>query len=226
VDALVLNAGTQVLSADRTTQDGFELTFGVNHLAHFLLTTLLIDAGALVDGARVVSLGSGTHHSSRRRTLGFPAARWRDPRALAAPHAGSGRVAYATSKLAVILSAFELARSEPSLRSNAFDPGLVPATGLARAYPPVAQRVYDRLAPLIVRVASRLAATPEASGAQLAALATGTAHAGLTGAYVERGRVRDSSPLSTDEATARELWAVSETLVAPWAAPLSVIPPT
>ncbi len=128
MDALVLNAGTQVLSADRTTQDGFELTFGVNHLAHFLLTTLLIDAGALVDGARVVSLGSGTHHSSRRRTLGFPAARWRDPRALAAPHAGSGRVAYATSKLAVILSAFELARSEPSLRSNAFDPGLVPAT--------------------------------------------------------------------------------------------------
>jgi len=226
VDALVLNAGTQVLSADRTTQDGFELTFGVNHLAHFLLTTLLIDAGARVDGARVVSLGSGTHHSSRRRTLGFPAARWRDPRALAAPHAGSGRVAYATSKLAVILSAFELARSEPSLRSNAFDPGLVPATGLARAYPPVAQRVYDRLAPLIVRVASRLAATPEASGAQLAALATGTAHAGLTGAYVERGRVRDSSPLLTDEATARELWAVSETLVAPWAAPLSVIPPT
>jgi len=160
VDALVLNAGTQVLSADRTTQDGFELTFGVNHLAHFLLTTLLIDAGALVDGARVVSLGSGTHHSSRRRTLGFPAARWRDPRALAAPHAGSGRVAYATSKLAVILSAFELARSEPSLRSNAFDPGLVPATGLARAYPPVAQRVYDRLAPLIVRVASRLPRRP------------------------------------------------------------------
>ncbi|MBA2579422.1 MAG: hypothetical protein H0V03_01010 [Thermoleophilaceae bacterium] len=75
-------------------------------------------------------------------------------------------------------------------------------------------------------MASRLAATPEASGAQLAALATGTAHAGLTGAYVERGRVRDSSPLSTDEATARELWAVSETLVAPWAAPVSVIPPT
>jgi len=41
IDGLVLNAGTQVRDIDQRTEDGFEPTFAVNHLAHYLLLRLL-----------------------------------------------------------------------------------------------------------------------------------------------------------------------------------------
>ena len=40
--ALVLNAGLQVTSGRRLSADGYELTFAVNHLGHFLLANLLL----------------------------------------------------------------------------------------------------------------------------------------------------------------------------------------
>lgn len=71
VDRLVLNAGLQS-SRPAVSADGFERTFAVNHLAHFLLLDLLVDR--LASGARVVFTGSGTHDPaektpSRRRSM-------------------------------------------------------------------------------------------------------------------------------------------------------------
>src|ERR1700727_2889225 len=42
VDGLVLNAGTQFPTSDQRTEDGFETTFGVNVLAHYLLLRLVL----------------------------------------------------------------------------------------------------------------------------------------------------------------------------------------
>ncbi len=210
LDGLVLNAGLQVTRADRATEDGFELTFGVNHLGHFLLTALCTEA--LAPGARVVVVASGTHFGTFRKSGPYPAPRWRPVDELARPDGGSGQVAYATSKLANVLFAYEAARRlEGRATVNAYDPGLMPSTGLARDYPPRLQRLYAALAPAIERLMPG-ASTPAASGAALARLVTDPALAGVTGTYVEVGRPTRSSPASYDRATAEDLWRRSAAL--------------
>lgn len=63
IDALILNAGLQ-LARPATSADGFERTFAVNHLAHYLLLRLL--APRLASGARVIFTGSGTHDPAEK----------------------------------------------------------------------------------------------------------------------------------------------------------------
>ena len=212
--ALVANAGVQVTDDGRTTRDGFELTFGVNHLAHFLLVELL--RPRLAPPARIVMVSSGTHFGTVRQSPGYRP-RWRHPDDLARPAAvprsgAAGRTAYATSKLAAVHHVHELARRLPAgITANAFDPGLMPGTGLARDFPAPLQAAWDRLLPRLVPLLP-FAATPQVSGEALAALAADPAWEGVSGAYVERGRAIRSSPASYDAAREAELWARSEVL--------------
>ncbi|PWW24536.1 protochlorophyllide reductase [Geodermatophilus normandii] len=206
LDALVLNAGVQLPVADRASADGYELTFAVNHLAHFLLTVELLPH--LAPGARVVVVSSGTHWGTWRKSGPFPAPRWADPRELARPRRESGQRAYATSKLANVLFATELARRHPEVDVAVVDPGLVPGTGLHRGYPAPARAVYTGLAPLLARL-------PFASGVGQAAdvlAAAVTGPPGTSGRYLERGVEVPSSPDSRDPARARELWEASREL--------------
>ncbi len=207
LDALLLVAGLQQPRADRTSAEGFELTFAVNHLGHFLLTRELLPH--LAPGARVVVVSSATHVGTLRRSGPFPGPRWAHPRELARPRAGSGARAYATSKLANVYFGRELARRHPELSVAVYDPGLMPVTGLARAYPAPVRALYAALAPLLTRLP--FAQEPARAAAQLTALVTGPA--GRSGRYVERDREAPSSPESTDPDRARELWEVSDELV-------------
>ncbi len=210
IHGLVLNAGLQVTRADKTTADGFDLTFGVNHLGHFLLTTLL--EGALAPDARIVVVSSGTHFGSFRKAGPYPKPRWRPARELAEADGGSGQVAYATSKLANVLFAYEAARRlEGRATVNAFDPGLMPSTGLAREYPPALRRLYGRIAPAIERFMPG-GARPVDSGRALARLVTDPGLAGVTGRYFEGGHETPSSPATYDRERAAELWRDSEAL--------------
>jgi NAD(P)-dependent dehydrogenase (short-subunit alcohol dehydrogenase family) len=212
LDALVLNAGIQFTTADRATADGFEQTFGVNHLGHALLAELLLDR--LAPGAHVVVVSSGTHYGTLRGSLGYPAPRWpEDPRELAVPHPGSGQVAYATSKLANAMFGFDLARRlEGRARVNVYDPGLMPATGLARAYPAPVRALYRALTPVLTTLVPG-ATTPRRSGALLAALATGASHAGETGRYVQLRRVKEASATARDRTRQEALRAATAELV-------------
>lgn len=65
LDILVNNAGVMAIS-ERATEDGFEMQFGVNHLAHFALTSHLLPALLKAPAARVVSVTSTAHHLGRR----------------------------------------------------------------------------------------------------------------------------------------------------------------
>ncbi|MDW5596777.1 SDR family NAD(P)-dependent oxidoreductase [Conexibacter stalactiti] len=219
--ALVANAGIQYTDRRHTTADGFEATFATNHLGHFLLIRLLLDRLA-VDG-RVVLVSSRTHKPQRLRNGGFPPPRWADARTLATPGEGSGQVAYSTSKLANAMTALELTRRIETLRPgahiavHALDPGLMPVTGLARDYPPLAQRLYLRAAPLLSALIPG-ATTAERSGAQLARMTLDPSFAAppqgpRNGRYVELTRDGEPSAQARDPRLAAELWRDSEALV-------------
>jgi NAD(P)-dependent dehydrogenase (short-subunit alcohol dehydrogenase family) len=60
IDLLVNNAGV-MMTPQRETSDGFELQFGTNHLGHFALTGLLLEAVERSDSGRVVTLSGGEH---------------------------------------------------------------------------------------------------------------------------------------------------------------------
>jgi len=114
---LVNNAGVMAPPALRLTADGFELQFGTNHLGHFALTGRLLPALlAAESGARVVSVSSILHWSA----LSVPLT--------GVPGGYHPQRAYASSKLANLLFAFELQRRAEargtSLTSAAAHPGV------------------------------------------------------------------------------------------------------
>ena len=74
IDILVNNAGLMA-TPWRTTEDGFELQFGVDHLGHWALTGLLLPALLAAPSARVVTVTSTAHHLGRIAdygTTGWP----------------------------------------------------------------------------------------------------------------------------------------------------------
>lgn len=231
--AVVCNAGLQVVSETSYTGDGFEVTFGVNHLGHFLLVNLLLERmGA---PARVVFVSSGTHDPKRR--TGMPAPRYRGAEALAYPERHPdpeeegdnpgmvGRRRYTVSKLCNAMCAYELDRrlgaeglsnSEDPIDVNVFDPGAMPKTGLARDWGPLGRFVWNGLLPPLVPILYRLGipfSTAEASGRALARLVTEPSLQGVSGRYFEIGEEARSSEESCDREKAAELWETSATLV-------------
>ncbi|MFV0461386.1 MAG: SDR family oxidoreductase [Actinomycetales bacterium] len=207
-DALVLNAGVQVVNGVRYSPDGYELTMATNVLGHFLLYRAL--RPLLRPGARIITLASQTHRGGLR-AWGFPAARWSTPEELFRPQhpamtARAGRVRYATSKLASIYLAYEIDRRDrpAGIRATAFDPALMPETGLARDYPPAVRALYRRLCAPIARMPG--AASVSTSAADLAWLAASPDAVAVAGRYVSGRTDRPSSALSYDQANARALW--------------------
>lgn len=152
---LVCNAGIQVVSGIERSPDGYELTFATNHLGHFELINQLLDH--IGDHGRIVLVSSQVHQGPRK-AMGFPAPRWAHPTTLANPDqsrlgtsAHAGRVRYATSKLANLYTTYELARrvEQRNITVNAFDPGLMPETGLDRDWPQLTQTIYHTMAPAL-----------------------------------------------------------------------------
>ena len=211
---LVCNAGVQNVGAPQRTVDGFETTFAINHLGHFLLVNLLLPD--LVEDSRIVFVSSGTHDPATKS--GMPAPRYESASTTAddfEPGGAAGRRRYTTSKLCNLYCAYELARrlesaADPRLRSirvHAFDPGLMPGTGLARTYPAPLRFLWRHVLPVLARSRPNVH-SPAESGRRLAKLATDFGDKS-TGRYVSDGRAIRSSPLSYDAGKARELWEAS-----------------
>lgn len=215
--ALICNAGIQVTSGTRLTEDGIELTFGVNHLGHFALVSTLLDR--LSAPARIVIVSSDTHDPSKR--TGMPAPRYVSAEALAYPQMESaisaarlGQRRYTTSKLCNILFAYELNRrlgeGAKGVTVNAFNPGLMPGSGLARDYGTLQRLVWRFLMPAL-RVLPQVRGTGQ-SGRDLAALAGDHSYEDVTGRYFDGRKLIASSQDSYDLEKARDLWETSEHL--------------
>lgn len=76
IDILVNNAGVMACP-ERQTEDGFEMQFGVNHLGHYALTSLLLRALLRAEAARIVSVTSTAHHMGRAVNVENPHLRGR-----------------------------------------------------------------------------------------------------------------------------------------------------
>jgi NAD(P)-dependent dehydrogenase (short-subunit alcohol dehydrogenase family) len=192
IDVLVNNAGL-VAGQRRTTADGFDEVFAVNHLAPFLLTNLLL--GKLTAAAaRVITVTSDAHAAARLD--------------LDDPHLERGWDswrAYANSKLANILFTRELARrlEGTGATANCAHPGVV-RTGFGRE-----ARLPLRLGLMIARP---FLLSPERGAATIVYLATSPEVANATGGYYVKKTRREPSAAARDDDAARRLWQLSEEL--------------
>ncbi|WP_219414312.1 hypothetical protein [Pseudonocardia nigra] len=112
-----------------------------------------------------------------------------------------------------MLTAYELARRiPPGVTVNAFDPGLMPGSGLARDHPWWQALAWRYLLPVLTLLPTGVH-TPRRSARMLAPLVTDPALAAVTGRYFSTGREMRSSAESYDRAKAAELWRSSADLV-------------
>jgi retinol dehydrogenase 14 len=111
----VLNNDAGLFRSERmTTAEGLETTFAVNHLAYFLLTTLLLDVLKASAPSRIVNVSSGDHNNG---TIDFDD--------LQGEKGYKGPKAYSQSKLANVLFTYELARrlQGTGISANCLHPG-------------------------------------------------------------------------------------------------------
>ena len=208
LDILINNAGVMALPA-RKTADGFEMQFGTNHLGHFALTGLLLPILKATSNARVVTVSSGVHVSG---DIHFDDLQWEKK------YDRWG--AYAQSKLANLLFAYELQRRLNAAGIKLISVGCHPgyaATNLQAAGP---QMEGSKFSLWMMKIANAVIAQPQDMGALptlFAAVApevNGCDYIGPTGMGGMRGypeKVK-SNDKSYDEALAKQLWAVSEKL--------------
>ncbi len=130
LNVLINNAG--LAGQHGLTSDGFEVTFGVNHLGHFALTSALLGRLIASAPARVVTVSSDAHYDAKG--IDFTALR-RRARSITGLHA------YAVSKLCNVLFTQELARrlDGQQVTTYALHPGVV-ASDIWRRVPAASGR--------------------------------------------------------------------------------------
>lgn len=185
---LVNNAG---LAGQRgLTKDGFELAFGVNHLGHFLFTTLLLPRLLEADAPRIVNVSSKSHY----RAKGID---WEAVRKTTA--STTGLPEYEVSKLANVLFTKEMARRMGGkVKSYALHPGVI------------ASDVW-RGVPWGIRHVMKAFMKSNEDGAKTSLYcAASDAVRDDDGRYYDEEREKKPSRTSEDPALAAELWKRSE----------------
>ncbi|WP_161880977.1 oxidoreductase [Deinococcus alpinitundrae] len=199
LDLLINNAGIMVPPQGQTEQ-GFEVQFGVNHLAHFALTAQLMPLLNATPGARVVSVSSTAHRFGH---LDFADLNWRH-------RTYNAWQAYGQSKLANLLFIYELQRklaaANESTLAVAAHPGYA-ATGLQGegGGMQLANRLFAQTQAMGALPTLYAATAPQVRGGQYFG-PSGLAELGGAPEQVE------SNARSHNESDAQRLWQVSEEL--------------
>jgi retinol dehydrogenase 12 len=189
IHGLINNAG---LAGSRgTTKDGFEITFGTNHLGPYLMTRLLLDRIKASGPARIVNVASIAHF--RVREIDWGALRTKTKTRTGFPE-------YSVSKLANVLFTKELARRLEG--SNVTTYAVHPGT--------VATDVWRKVPAPVRWMMKKFMVTPEQGAQPSIRCATAPELANETGHYYgQDGREVKASRLARDEALAKELWTKS-----------------
>lgn len=196
LDVLINNAGL-VLTDRSETVDGFETTFGVNHLGHFLLTHLLLDRLKASAPARIVVLASDAHRMARG--LDFDD--------LQSRRSYRGLPVYCRSKLANLLFTLELAERlrGTGVTVNAVHPGVVRSgfgldgdtRGLYRFF---------------VGLAGHFMISPEQGALTSIHVASAPELENTSGLYFAKSKLRRPTRFAVDRSAALRLWEISEQL--------------
>ncbi|MCL6456894.1 MAG: SDR family oxidoreductase [Gorillibacterium sp.] len=192
LDVLVNNAGVASLKRE-TTEDGFEVMLGVNHLGHFLLTNLLLDALKRSPEGRIVNVSSGAYKVGRIH--------FEDPYLTRGYNIAKG---YAQSKLANILFTRELAKrlSGSTVTANCLHPGAVGTSIGVDRKTGFGKTILAMLRPFFL--------TP-AQGAETAIyLATNDEVKGISGEYFYKKQLTPLPDKVKDPELAAKFWAWSE----------------
>lgn len=184
IDALIDNAGIAGLRG--LTKDGFELTFGTNHLGHFVLTEKLLPLIERAPQGRIVIVSSEAHYQCK--SIDWDAQRRPTAHLTGLPE-------YSFSKLCNVLYAKELARRLAKTKVSTYSahPGRVASD--------IWQRRMGAFAILLRPI---LIPNEEGARTQLRC-ATDPALASETGLFYDRERPREPNPLARDLALQDEL---------------------
>jgi len=184
----------------RTTTDGIEEVWAVNHLAYFMLTLLLLDRIKESAPARIINISSHLHQNA---TIRFDD--------LGAERSYGGMSSYGQSKLGNVLFTYELARrlEGTGVTVNAVHPGAV-ATNLARNNGGIVSAAW--------KLAGTFMRSPNNGARTQVYLASSPEVDGITGKYFIDCKEARSSAESHDASIARRLWDVS--------AQMTGLPPT
>ncbi|SDJ86736.1 NAD(P)-dependent dehydrogenase, short-chain alcohol dehydrogenase family [Catalinimonas alkaloidigena] len=196
LDVLINNAGL-VVQEKQMTEDGIEYTFAVNHLAPFLLTSLLLDLLRQSDEPRIINLSSEAHRMARFQVS-----------QLANPKKYNVMRAYGNSKLCNILFTRQLAqRLQPEgITVNSVHPGFVNSNFGAG---------FSGIYKVIMTLSAPFSISSEAGAQTSLYLATSPNVKGITGKYFVEKKVRKPSEAALSDYYADQLWQLSEQLTQP-----------
>lgn len=194
IDGLINNAGG-IFPQRQETKDGFELTFAINHLGHFLLTQKLLPLIKKGTEPRIINVSSEAHRQA-------------DPdfNDLQMKQGYQSFKAYANAKLFNIYFSKSLAEmtSQTSVKANAVHPGFV-STGFGRDFKGVLKGLLTLLRPFMIN---------QRKGAetilQLAKEDVGFQHNGV---YFKNKKSQKPAPIAFEESKKQQLWDLSESFI-------------
>ncbi|WP_136603889.1 SDR family oxidoreductase [Paenibacillus dokdonensis] len=188
LDVLLNNAGVVMIKRQETA-DGFEMDLGVNHLGHFLLTNLLLDALRASSQGRVVTVASGAYKAGK---IHFD-----DP---FLKHGFNPAKAYAQSKLANILFTRELASrlAGTNVTANCVHPGAVGTQIGVNRDTGFGKTVLAMLKPFFL--------SPEQGADTAVYLASASELAKVSGQYFYKRKQQKLSSKAESKENAKRLW--------------------
>ena len=191
-----------ISGGENPTKDGFDMTFGTGHLGHFLLVNLLLKN---FETGRIIFVSSDQHNPPSF----IAKLRYSDALEFAYPNKENHNTKYSFTKLCNIYCAYELSEkltseTDKKITVNAFNPGFMADTGLAKPKN-AAEKLLQRIAPLIARLMGTLSSA-SISGKMLAEYMIDIKYEEITGKYFDREKEIESSDLSYNKKNAVNLW--------------------
>jgi len=218
IGGLILNAGGINMKAKslQFTEDGFEQTFQLNFLGHFLLANLLLDHMNVP--ARIIFVSSDLHDPMATRMGRITPPRYGPVEDLARGTRTAAKLPpmarYATAKLYAMMAAYELHRrlqqTGRPITVNSWSPGVVPTTQAGRNMNLLLKAIMTSR--WFVNFMGSHLSTEEAAARALAGLLVDEKYSGVSGRYFDGCKEISSSLESRDQGKARSVWAQSTVL--------------